>query len=362
MVAIVVAIQPKNDPKQINAESGSITAYYREYSHVAGGALNGLFLSQLVYWYQPSNTGTPKLKDKDKKGVYWIPKTVKKWAEELAMEPHQVRKAIETLTELGIVAVETRLHGRDNVTHIRLLCANGKSSIKGYPMFGKQTPSLPEQDPLSTTQTPLRISQTFKEINKENKEETKTESGQEQPEQEPTLTTSKPEQVVATAKEILEIKKPTISTTKVFGSDAAAILWKKLMGLRLDCFQTDLTKEKRMSFTTVLKKLRESKDAPSLREMIEFTFERWDDIRVAMKAAGALADSSDKFPDPDVGMFVKHHNLIIALMHSDKEEFVPKKPLVVVETPVQPVQSVAPKVPPAPSGLLAKHGITFKGE
>ena len=89
------------------------------YIDVAGGVMEGILLSQIVYWYLPSHNGNSKLRIK-KNGHFWIKKTKEEWYEEIRFSRKNYDTAIKKLEKQNLVVKEIFKYDSTPSSHIRL--------------------------------------------------------------------------------------------------------------------------------------------------------------------------------------------------------------------------------------------------
>jgi hypothetical protein len=150
-------IVPKSPAKQY-ASDLPVHSTRLDYADATGEYLAGVMLSQIVWLYQKGTDGKPK---KDlilcSDGMFWVPRTYDQWALDMHLSAKQVRRLLNKLEDLGFIAKVARLHERDKVTHIRLLCAKGTASLAGYPRFPTGQGTLPPKaDPSAPQGKPLK--------------------------------------------------------------------------------------------------------------------------------------------------------------------------------------------------------------
>lgn len=75
----------------------------------------GILLSQLVYWYLPSNSGESKLKVL-KENEYWVSKSYDEWFEEVRLKKRPIMRAVGILEEKDIIKTKVfRFNGAPTV-------------------------------------------------------------------------------------------------------------------------------------------------------------------------------------------------------------------------------------------------------
>jgi hypothetical protein len=151
-----------------------VTVFRREYVDlVDGDVITALVLSQIVYWYLPSETGETKLRvwkpgDCGEK-VWWIAKSHADWFTELGLTRKQASRCIEVLREKGIIHTRVFRFNGSPVVHLRLVHLLGKNivsvapapeellsgnlhSISNSPPLALQVQSITETTAQTTTQ------------------------------------------------------------------------------------------------------------------------------------------------------------------------------------------------------------------
>ena len=117
----------------------SIRFYPELVTILEGDVVAALVLSQILYWYSPSQK-TLKSKLKVRKHltepVYWIAKSAKEWSEELGISPKQAVRAIQTLVARGLVVTEVHRFNGSPTVHCRLEVLKGtNTTIKDSDLF-----------------------------------------------------------------------------------------------------------------------------------------------------------------------------------------------------------------------------------
>jgi hypothetical protein len=87
------------------------------YADIAGDVVAGLFLSQLLFWCQPSKSGAYKMADKE--GM-WIAKERSDWYAECRLSVKQVARSTKILKASGIIKTRTARFQRRTIQHIQL--------------------------------------------------------------------------------------------------------------------------------------------------------------------------------------------------------------------------------------------------
>lgn len=141
------------------AASKDTIDFKRVYAHMAGDALAGLMLSQIVFWHLPSDkTGETKLRV-EKDGNLWMAVPREDWFEAICVTARQADRLISQLSEtcqndagdtrLPLVEAKLFKFAGTPTPHIRLLhenfltvlalCLDGQSFIQKHKPRGKGT-------------------------------------------------------------------------------------------------------------------------------------------------------------------------------------------------------------------------------
>jgi hypothetical protein len=97
-----------------------------------------VFLSRLHLYYLPIKTGIRAGKCRAKvqrKGKYWIVKSMGGWATECHLSIVQLKDATKELEQRGIIEKETHLVDGKRVLHLRYTLANGDTPIDDSVFF-----------------------------------------------------------------------------------------------------------------------------------------------------------------------------------------------------------------------------------
>lgn len=137
----VLNLLPRINPVPHNSDTTAI-AMRPDYLRFTKNGNAALLLSQLVYWYQADKTGKAKIRIY-KDGVFWRKMDHNDWFNEVGLTRSQSRTATKRLIGLGIIEVKNFLFGRDKCQHYRLLCAEGKAVLPGYPKFNPPVSDAP---------------------------------------------------------------------------------------------------------------------------------------------------------------------------------------------------------------------------
>jgi len=98
----------------------------------------GVLLSQIIYWFLPSNNGGSKLRVK-KDGKYCIAKNRNDWFNECRISPKQYDRAIKILKKNKLVSVSNGMFNAKRTPHIFLNIErivedlNSKNESNGIP-------------------------------------------------------------------------------------------------------------------------------------------------------------------------------------------------------------------------------------
>ena len=108
-------------------------AFQRDYVDLLDGdVLSALMLSQIVYWYRRDKKNAPKLKG-ERLGIFWMAKSNKEWKEEIGLSSMQCRRCLGVLKKRKLIQTEVRKFFGTPVNHLRLLYAEGASSLAKVP-------------------------------------------------------------------------------------------------------------------------------------------------------------------------------------------------------------------------------------
>jgi DNA-binding Lrp family transcriptional regulator len=78
-----------------------------------------LVLSQLCYWSSSNQHGRCRMRVY-RNGFHWMAKTIEELAEEIGLRPRQVRTALSSLAEVGIVIKDHFIFNGRRMLHLRL--------------------------------------------------------------------------------------------------------------------------------------------------------------------------------------------------------------------------------------------------
>ena len=115
------------------------------YIDIAGGLVEGTLLSQIMFWFSPTNDGKRKTRIY-KDGYAWIAKTRNDWWNEIRITPKQYDRAIGILVDMGLV--ETKLFKFNSVPtiHIRPVYENISIEIDKWRESVKEDLKRQEKD------------------------------------------------------------------------------------------------------------------------------------------------------------------------------------------------------------------------
>ena len=140
------------------AASKDTVDFKRVYAHMAGDALAGLMLSQIVFWHLPNKDGETKLRI-EKDGNLWMAVPREDWFEAICVTARQADRLMGHLSETcqsdagdtrpALVEVKVYKFNNTPTPHIRLLhdnflavlslCLDGQSFIQKHKPRGKAT-------------------------------------------------------------------------------------------------------------------------------------------------------------------------------------------------------------------------------
>lgn len=169
------------------AASKDTIDFKRVYAHMAGDALAGLMLSQIVFWHLPSDkTGETKLRV-EKDGNLWMAVPREDWFEAICVTARQADRLISQLSEtcqndagdtrLPLVEAKLFKFAGTPTPHIRLLhenfltvlalCLDGQSFIQKHKPRGKATLLISKvEDDNKTVKSTSLISKVASQISK----------------------------------------------------------------------------------------------------------------------------------------------------------------------------------------------------
>jgi len=93
--------------------------FKRIYVDMAGDLISGLLLSQIVYWHLPGPDGKTRLRV-EKDGHLWLAKNRGDWWDEIRITPKQVDRAINILSDRGLVVYQNSLFAGKRTPFIRI--------------------------------------------------------------------------------------------------------------------------------------------------------------------------------------------------------------------------------------------------
>lgn len=85
---------------------------------ISGGIVEGMVLSQILYWFQPTADGKSKIKV-IKNGKAWLVKKRSDWYSEIRITEKQFVRAIKSLIDKGFVEMEIHRFNNIPMSHIR---------------------------------------------------------------------------------------------------------------------------------------------------------------------------------------------------------------------------------------------------
>lgn len=249
--------------------------------------LGALLIQQVHYWTQVA----PKEKD----GQTWTYNTAEKWAEQLEVyQPGTVRKRLKELEVSGVLVVGCfNKRGFDRTRWYRLdyqkLCEILTAKLGGSWQI------LPHP---SGKKCHMQVAQNAAPIPESNTETT-TES------------------VAMNADEILkQFKAKTSSPLKTPGKVPnvmdLSLLWKKRLAVE-GGYVKDLTAQARGQLKLVIKAL----GGERAYTVLDFALQNWGAFVIEVRAAKGFQSVPEK---PDVGFFLKYHDIAVALMDKPKIE------------------------------------------
>ena len=121
----------KEVERQVEVAAGKFVHSRFMYIDIAGGLVEGMLLSQILYWFQPDSNGDSKIR------VYingdgWLVKKRSDWYEEIRITEKQYIRAISVLQQKGFVRVETHKFKGTPMTHIRPIDTNIQAAVKEW--------------------------------------------------------------------------------------------------------------------------------------------------------------------------------------------------------------------------------------
>lgn len=168
------------------AASKDTIDFKRVYAHMAGDALAGLMLSQIVFWHLPNKAGETKLRI-EKDGNLWMAVPREDWFEAICITARQADRLMTNLSETcqsdagegrpPLVEVRIFKFNSTPTPHIRLLhdnflavldlCLDGHSFIQKHRPRGKATLQISEvQHDNKTVKSTSQISKVASQISK----------------------------------------------------------------------------------------------------------------------------------------------------------------------------------------------------
>lgn len=89
------------------------------YIDIAGDLVAGILLSQIIYWFLPSNKGGTKLKVRND-GEYCLAKNRDDWWDECRITPKQYDRAVKVLRKKGLIKTKNSLFNNKRTPFIFL--------------------------------------------------------------------------------------------------------------------------------------------------------------------------------------------------------------------------------------------------
>lgn len=118
------------------------------YIDICGDLVAGILLSQIIYWYLPTQEGKSKLRvykvNSEGKQVAWIAKKRHEWWDEIRISPKQVDRAIKKLKTKGIIEMKVHRFNGTPTPHIRILKKNLLRLLNNEIYNKKSNPFLPK--------------------------------------------------------------------------------------------------------------------------------------------------------------------------------------------------------------------------
>jgi hypothetical protein len=90
------------------------------YIDLVDDLIAGILLSQIVFWFLPTDDGKSKLRV-EKDGEYWLAKGREDWWDECRIKPRQSDEALKKLVELGIIEKRLYKFNGTPTTHLRIV-------------------------------------------------------------------------------------------------------------------------------------------------------------------------------------------------------------------------------------------------
>lgn len=341
---------------------------HKDYVKMLGGdMLAASVLSQIVYWYLPTEAGGPKLrvaKQEDGRQVWWLAKSHIDWEDELGITRKQSRKALDRLKKLGIIETTIHRFNGSPTTHIRLCAAQGGAMFDKAPTAERLQSRLAHSGPVHfPTVGPIQCpqkGQTLTETTTETTTEKKpaTQNQEEQSTTKNNVDTKKyipknSENIVSIGEEnkkipelevivkCVELEKGAMNVKQVLekhtgrAHNSLGGFWQS----RLSLVSEGTLKPLGMKELGQLKKLANAL-GEDVREVLGYTIEHWDKF-----AGKAAAQAGTSFPTvPHLGFLLSHYNVAVDLWkNSLKSSGKPvEKPMQSIAKPSTPVPSSKP--------------------
>lgn len=222
-----------------------------------GDVLAALMLSQIYFWYRPSEkTGNSKLRVY-KDGKWWLAKSNKDWLTETGMEASGSRRCITVLERLGVIEVGKFRFNGSPVLHVRLVAMQGRNTPLTDPMdvFEKKFLStafqkIPESITESTTGDYCKEKEAAKAAKAKPQDTQTTFKGKETPEGIEELTEDSEMKTKELLKQLMESKTP--ADEKPTTPTGLAVLWKREVAKASGEFVPSVTKKELGQFKRVL--------------------------------------------------------------------------------------------------------------
>lgn len=307
-----------------------VVLFRTAYFDIVGDIKAALVMSQIHYWYMPTDQGKSKLKV-HKHGHWWIAKSHGEWWKDCRLTRREVDRALALLVEKGLIKVKImRFNGLatrhiicDVLSEVHIAERPFLEIEKAFGCTVQCNGLHPPVHPLTettteTTKEKIQDANVFQTLPSQELKMMKAFSGEEEKK-------DIEKEIEMKANDILkEIKNK--QDIQSIGINGLILLWKKRLGAMTEEYIKPLTGQE----VGQLKHVHKALGGAQAFAALDYALSNWDKFsNEASGAHGVLAPNM-----PTCGFFCKYHHVALQLIAKPKQSVVQPKQLVVVS--VQP--------------------------
>lgn len=113
----------------LDLEKNGILNGVANYRMILGDGDAAILLHQIVYWYNPTRKGHPKLRVQAH-SRYWLAKTAEELERETGIPERQIYRKLDLLRERGLIDTFNGTFAKKKAIHIALIAANGAAMLE----------------------------------------------------------------------------------------------------------------------------------------------------------------------------------------------------------------------------------------